>query len=1160
MMRAHDCVQVAFAYSWQLTLALSSAVLFILIVMNIIVPLWLKFEARINHENGRASGLAGEAIKNIRTLKSLGAEETILSNYRRHIDEARRIGMQMTPVVAFQISPVFFALYSSMALGLWLGVKFYVSGTISSFINIIVAFSSVLLVTGAMGGLVGPVEAIVKAVAASISLFRVIDAPQRDMTGKKDPDVDAGADIIFEDVKFTYPSRPTSEVLKLLNFRIPAGKVTALVGPSGCGKSTTVGLIERWYHLSDVNERLLEEEKPLSREERLYEKMEKAKAKKMAKKQSKDERDTSSKPITVEKESEPILQNSGTIHVGDMPIESLDAKWWRSQIGLVQQEPHLFNETIYENVHAGLTGSLWEDEPETVKRQMVEAACKDAYADEFIRRLPAGYETQVGEGAIQLSGGQRQRLAIARAVVKRPKILLLDEATSSIDVRSEQIVQAAINRASQNRTTLMIAHRLSTIRQADQIVVMREGRAVESGTHDSLMRIPNGVYEQMVVAQRLNMGGDGHMYDLSTNTGPTSDDTVREDKPPNAEETKNTVTSLWSRFLNSIGLKPDTRKAQKGGEFRAMGRILYELIPDAKLLFPLVGVAACIAGSMYAMQSYLLSHFLTIFIQPKGPQMVSDGAFWALWIFVMAVGILVAYTGVSICMSILSTITAAKYAVEYLNNILAKSISWFEGEDRDSGSLTAHLSNDPKQLQQFIGLGIVVPLVSAAGLIGCVILAFYYGWKLSIVVFFAALPVLMLASFIRVRYELVFAEYNAVVFSKSSKFAAEGIAAYRTVTALTMEGILQSRYETLLQGHVNAAFKKARLACLVFALSDSVDLLCIALTTWYGGILMQSREYGPLQFYIIYYALIQGGQAVGQTLAFLTNLTNAAQAASRIMKTRDTTVEPKTLTGTSSVIQNGVSDTGAMRVEFEGVSFTYPTRDVPVYTEFNLSIKAGSYVAIVGASGCGKTTIISMLSRFYHPSQGRILVDGHDLRDLPINKYRQSTALVSQEPTLFGGTITENLKLGIRTAEEISQKEVENACRAADIHDFIISLPDGYGTRLHAGTHASLSGGQKQRLCVARALLRKPRLLLLDEATSSLDSKSERMVQTAVEKIAQDSSVTIIAVAHRLATIQGADKIILLGQGGRILEEGSHAQLIARQGLYCDMARAQALG
>jgi ABC-type multidrug transport system fused ATPase/permease subunit len=233
------------------------------------------------------------------------------------------------------------------------------------------------------------------------------------------------------------------------------------------------------------------------------------------------------------------------------------------------------------------------------------------------------------------------------------------------------------------------------------------------------------------------------------------------------------------------------------------------------------------------------------------------------------------------------------------------------------------------------------------------------------------------------------------------------------------------------------------------------------------------------------------------------------------------------------------------------------TSDVDGLYANSWEVDPGEYVAFVGPSGCGKTTIISLLERFYVASSGQIFVDGTELQNVPLQEYRSLCGLVSQEPTLFEGTVRENLILGLPA--EPSQDTIDEACRMAEIYDFITSLPKSFDTDLAAGTHASLSGGQKQRMCIARALLRKPRLLLLDEATNNLDGVSADLVQQAIEGIASTKKMTVVVVAHRLAAVQRADRIIVVGEGGVILEEGTHSELLQRKGAYWGMCKIQAL-
>jgi len=330
----------------------------------------------------------------------------------------------------------------------------------------------------------------------------------------------------------------------------------------------------------------------------------------------------------------------------------------------------------------------------------------------------------------------------------------------------------------------------------------------------------------------------------------------------------------------------------------------------------------------------------------------------------------------------------------------------------------------------------------------------------------------------------------------------------------------------------------------------------------YGGQLLASHEYNIMQFYLIYIAIIQGAQGAGQYMSFAPNVAQARNAANRILESRVIGDGKARLTAVPVPLPRKEQKTGAT-VELKDVAFKYPTRDAPIYRNLNLSIESGQFVAFVGPSGCGKTTVISLLEQFYDPTSGKITFDGQDLREIELTSYRRALSLVAQEPRLFEGTIRENLVLGLED-ETPTEGQIIQACKDAEIHDFVNSLPEGYGTSLGINTQTSLSGGQKQRLCLARALLRNPSLLLLDEATSSLDSQSEKLVQAAIEKLVAQRSMTVVAVAHRLATIQKADVIFVFGEsesgrGSRILEKGTHNELLRRRGAYWSMCQEQAL-
>ncbi|KAJ5520708.1 ABC transporter integral membrane type 1 [Penicillium fimorum] len=1114
---------IAFRYSWALTLVVSAAILFVVLGFSLTTPFLVKTHQTVDQADEKHAALASEVFGSIRTVLSLGAEQPLSKKYIRWVEESRKRGLGMSLVNGIHLGILFFAMYVSFSLAFWFGLKLYREGHISNINTVITVFFSVLLVVTVLGGIAGPIMAITKAIGASGAFFGVIDSKQDNVPGIRDPEL-SHADIVFENVTFAYPTRKEMTVLKGFNARFERNKTTALVGSSGSGKSTIVGLIERWYQIQ------AEQNQPEQIES------EQVESEQVESEQVQSEQIRSKKGENV---------TSGQIRVGPHNINDLDVKWWRSQIGLVQQEPFLFNDSIYNNVAFGLIGSQWENDTDTVKMELITEACKQAFADEFIDRLPKGYSTTVGEGGITLSGGQRQRIAIARSIVSQPQILILDEATSSIDVQGEKIVQAALDRVSKDRTTIMIAHRLSTVRRADKIVVMKDGKDIEEGSHQELI-LKEGIYHSLVHAQRLEPLTDMMEDNLPGSISSQKEEVRHED------------------YTNKEGSDQDFQDSSEPVKqfsfFRSFGVFVYEN-RSHWVLYALTLIGAVGAGSGFSLQSWLFAKLVQVF-QFTGQKLVDAANFWALMFFILALAMATFYFMLGFSSNSISMFVVSTARIDYFQSFLSKPVSYYDREGNSSGSLVSRLSTDSKQLQEMFGPTGVFPLISIFNILGCVSISFAFGWKLAAVTFFAAMPFIFFSAFMRIRYEIKFESLNAEVYADSSKFATEAVGAFRTVTALTMEDAILDRYSKLLKDQRQKAIQKAWYATLVFAFSDSVELCAMALAFWYGGQLLASREYDPVAFFVVYIAIIQGGQSAGQFFSFGPNIAQAKASANRILAAR--------LPATGQIQHIPIEplsseDNPSSSVELKNVSFRYSSREVPTFVNLDLSIESGQFVAFVGPSGCGKSTLVSLLERFYDCNQGTILFGGRDIRSIEMSSYRSALSLVSQEPKLFEGTIRDNLLLGLEAPNNPNtEDQMIQACKDAEIYDFIVSLPDGFLTELGINAQTSMSGGQKQRICIARALIRKPHLLLLDEATSSLDSQSESLVQGAMERLASKRDMTIIAVAHRLATIQKADAIFVFGegstgQGSRIVESGTHHELLRRKGVYWLMCQAQAL-
>ncbi|EKM58407.1 uncharacterized protein PHACADRAFT_252704 [Phanerochaete carnosa HHB-10118-sp] len=1092
---------LAYVRSWRLALALTSMIPCI----GLTGAFMNKFVARYKQSSlqsiASAGTLAEEVISTIRTAQAFGTQEILAREYNAPVDDARIASIKGAVWRGGSLGIFFFVIYSGYALSFDFGTTLINQGR-SNAGDVVNVFYAILIGSFSLALLAPEMQAITHARGAAAKLYETIDrVPIIDSSspeGSK-PDECIG-EITLENVKFNYPSRPNVPILKGLSIAFQAGKTAALVGASGSGKSTIISLVERFYDPLD-----------------------------------------------------------GVVRLDGRDLRDLNVRWLRSQIGLVSQEPTLFATTIRGNVEHGLVGTQFEHASPDEKFALVRAACVKANADGFVSKLPLGYDTMVGERGFLLSGGQKQRIAIARAIVSDPRILLLDEATSALDTQSEGVVQDALDKAAAGRTTITIAHRLSTIKDAQCIYVMGDGRVLESGTHSELLSNEQGAYFRLVEAQKLRESNSiEDPLDAEVGEGAT-DGTLpaKEDGEDYAELAKEEVPLGRMKSNRSLASEILAQKQSEEKEkekdysmiylFRRMGAINR----DQWKRYTIATIAAIINGAVYPSFGIVFGRAVNAFSESDPHQRRHDGDRNALWLFVIAIIASVAGGLQNTFFGMTASELTAKIQKLGFRAILRQDIEYFDEDEHSTGSLTAGLSDKPEKIEGLAGvtLGAIVQSISTLACGFTIGIAFT--WKLGLVGV-ACAPLIVSSGYIRLRVVILKDKQNKKAHEGSAQLACEAAGAIRTVASLTREEDCCNIYSLSLDEPLENSKKAAVWSNLLWAMSQAMIFFVMALVFWYGSRLVADQEFTPFHFFVTLMSTVFGSMQAGNVFQFVPDMSSANDAAADIVTLLDSmpTIDAESKEG--KVPQNVQG-----RIHFENVHFRYPTRPgVRVLRDLNITVEPGTYVALVGASGCGKSTTIQLIERFYDPLAGTVYLDGQPISELNVTEYRKHIALVSQEPTLYSGTIRFNILLGAtKPISEVTQEEIEEACRSANILEFIKSLPDGFDTQV-GGKGSQLSGGQKQRIAIARALLRNPRVLLLDEATSALDSNSERVVQEALDRAARGR--TTIAIAHRLSTIQNADCIYFI-KDGAVSEAGTHDELLDRRGGYYEYVQLQAL-
>ncbi|ULT83010.1 hypothetical protein L3Y34_012325 [Caenorhabditis briggsae] len=850
----------------------------------------------------------------------------------------------------------------------------------------------------------------------------------------------------------------------------------------------------------------------------------------------------------------------------------------RGQCSLVSQEPVLFDGTISDNIRYGRLDAT---------QQEINDAARKVGAWKFINSLPDGMRTRVGERGHQLSGGQKQRVAIARAVIRKPIVLIFDEATSALDNIHEEEVNAAIDLASEGLTTITIAHRLSTIKNSDRIIVLHEGKIVEEGAPDELLADANGIFHKMYNDQRLDQISQQHQQ---LQTKPSLQQQMSFSPPPKLDPDQQ--RRAWAR--SSLG---GTKKLGKSYSVNSMEKeklklpvmskkkserldykysrvhsmdvkqhgesmedddlpgketnftVLRDLIYSYRKGLPLLAGAiptTIVRAVFYLLICFQVASVLEISIAPDDER--------ALQIFIVAA----IYTALIIVKTIFEALGRLFIALyghgfckfmrnEMFRKILRHGAAYFDEEKNSPGRLVHKVINESSTLNEIMEqkLDMLIPGIVCS--VFSIVCALWINWKMALLCSFQ-FPAYFIIRILQIREGTKRQRQMVDEEKKAANLASVVLANMSTIKAYNLQSHFYNVFCDALKPVSQCMQKQSVISAFVFACQYSFTYILIAITLHFGKVMMLANEISVFDYMRVVLLTQFGANFFSQLIASVSDFTKAQIAAENVMRViREQPVEMDNLS------EEGLRPKLEGNLCLQNVSFRYPTRPiVPVLANLNLKIRGGESIALVGPSGSGKSSIISLFQRMYNATDGVVIIDKYNIKSINPAYLRRCIVQVGQEPDLFSFTIRENIAFGMMESEATIDKVIE-AAKIADIHNFITSLPQGYDTEV-GEFGAQLSGGQKQRIAIARAVIRKPTVLLLDEATSALDSASEREVQSAFERVkrARKTACTCIQIAHRLSTIRNVDRIYVIVHG-EIAEEGDHESLMNLKGIYYEM-------
>eukprot|EP01083_Nonionella_stella_P067673 179147_1 len=1089
---------IGFVYGWQLALVILACVP-LLAVVGAVMAFIVQNISKADKSYAEAGEVAEGALSSITTVTAFSAQEKEISRYELFLSVAEKAGIRKSFLTGTSLGLTLLTLFGAYGLALWYGVELILNGTESSLTgepynggDVLTVFFSIMIGAQSLGLAAPSFPAVQSGRVAAFRLYQIIDRES-----PIDHSSESGRKL--ENVRGEIAlknvgfSYPTrSDVPVFKNLNISAG----------AGKQIAIVGVSGGGKSS-----------VLALIERFYD------------------------------------PDQGSIELDGVDLKELNVKWFRSQIGYVGQEPVLFSGTIRENIKFGR---------DDISDDQIREAAVSSNAHDFITGLDDSYDTDVGETGHKLSGGQKQRIAIARAIVRNPRILLLDEATSALDTESESVVQAALDRVMVGRTTIIVAHRLSTIRQADKIILIQEGEVTEHGTHDGLME-RGGAYWSLVQSQAKS-------DDVKTQES----EIIPQGEPDDSRrvEIVNARTDTVELVIDDTDATGDGRRssAKLKEKEETKGDEEEDKVPDwevpnvsvrrlARLSTPywrwlaLGIVGGTLLGCAFPMWALIFGLMTDTLFDGDSDETRRKNATILALVFV-GIGLSQVVGGAlsGLSFGTVSERLTKRMRLDSFRAMLRQEVGWFDEKDNNTGVLVSRLATDASLVNGAFGgqiPGVVQAIVTTiAGLS----IGFYFSWEVSLLMLGLA-PLLILSSIGQFKILGGFSKQGGPAEKKATVLATEATNNIRTVASLTAEDFVLARYSAALEVHKSVGQKKAAGAGFFFGISIGILFGIYGLIFWFSAFLISKERATSMDAFTAMFGIMTVAIGLGNTSQIAPDFQKASAAKNNIfyLLDRESAIDPMSGEGEARKFER-------CAVKFDGVNFWYPTRPKDqVLRDLSFTLMGGETLAIVGESGSGKSTIVSLLLRFYDISSGSITIDGTSIKDIELQTLRGQIGLVQQEPSLFNTSIIENIRYG---RSDATDEEVVDAAKSANIHESIEAFPEKYET-LCGEKGSKMSGGQKQRIAIARAILRNPRILLLDEATSALDSESERVVQNALDGLMHDGNAqrATIVIAHRLSTVKKCDQIMVMDRGS-VVEVGSHAELLTRNGAYANLLSA----